>query len=155
MMNALDDVSAHLQLDDDGGGKGNPGGVQVGKSTGWSPPWRSRSSSRFSWALRRLIDRIVALRWGCNIQAWCLGGRRSRLKGIAKIRPKGAGLAALWRITGREGWDDRDWRARQRRADGSSGDRPNCLVHLLAACVFAQERSISVLVGEQQPLVTA
>ena len=28
VMNALDDVPVHLQLGDDGGGEGNPGGVQ-------------------------------------------------------------------------------------------------------------------------------
>ncbi len=33
-MNALDDVAVHLQLGDDGGGEGNPGGVQFGKSDG-------------------------------------------------------------------------------------------------------------------------
>ena len=31
-MNALDNVSVHLQLGDDGGGEGNPGGVQFSKS---------------------------------------------------------------------------------------------------------------------------
>jgi hypothetical protein len=62
-------------------GKVTPAACRSAKAMGWSPPWRSRSSSRFCWASRRLIDRIVALRWGCNTQAWCLGGRRSRLKG--------------------------------------------------------------------------
>jgi hypothetical protein len=69
-MNALDDVSVHLQLRDDSGGEGNPGGVQFGKSDGLVAGLAQSVQQPLLLGVKEthLIDRIVALRRGCRTQ---------------------------------------------------------------------------------------
>ena len=66
VIDALDEVPVQLELGDDGGPERDPVGCSSAKATGWSPAWRSRSSSRCCWGSAGVIDVIVALQrdWG-------------------------------------------------------------------------------------------
>lgn len=76
-MNALDDVSVQLQLGDDGGGKGNPGDVQLGKSDGLVAGLAQPVQQRLLLGVKETHRQIVALRRACSAQTgvWVVSGR--------------------------------------------------------------------------------
>jgi hypothetical protein len=70
VIDTLDRVSVQLELADDGGWEVNPGGVQLGKATGWWPAWSKSLQQLLLLGVSERHRRIVALQW-----AWGRVGR--------------------------------------------------------------------------------